>query len=1141
MSYIPKPDAWAARLDNTRSQHTNRSSTQGYQSQHGHIIRSAGRSHRRQSSIVVLASSDEARSGLPTPSHILDADNVSTTLPPLGTDATGSQRRHRSASGSALKETPVFVEAGTVLQEIDQRQKRAPSDTRPNSTWRKLDLPKLPLSWHIGASRRRSTVSVVPQLETRLWTPEETGLLAHVSLGFWMGGRTADLDLVARGLKRSVKDVRTMLQLMLQEYVLHAQKTHWSDDEESVIRQWAAAEFPKCSTLNAAAGGSGRPSSSDLVSTSNCFSLLRCRPPLERRPLPAEELDQSVPTVILDESTLLPVHLSRHTEPQAEHHQQNRGDGSSGPPTSAMNRPPFGPPSRQDPEAHAKKPSANKPLFSFGPAQPQNNDSSGPKIDTVQHALAAESKFVSFDFTATATSRKGVNTLSRNSRSRQPHEMRVRRANAPASVATIASTSSPARHVNLPVVQSTSSNSDDHNPTTTTSSKPALYDKDDAIATDLNDTELSPEQSTDTHDFNRLDGDIDMRFFDVPASARKVIRRFVDFYIERYFDVFFFRATHPSADGRRLCDALREVTNAALTDLELFSAAEQEILSFDVFRFCGSDKAVTAAQSDINLNRCSLHFHASTLRVVQGVNIYASDANWPSADAYATAVYNRAIEDVHYLAFEGRMEAVENRVAPGLAATQRAWFESVGLRISQFKRVYYMGVIASRLTGKYIQGLGQLVFMKRVGLFGYRAVPTAADYDDNLGEEDMARELEDPYTDVSVRGELHSLIMDMVPHATNNSTMIAMQRSVEVYNKIVVEYVESQRGELAEAFAGSATPSIQPIDPRITEAVKRAHGAVSIDTACALARWVSEQWFDQLKAGALTALMVDHQFRPVSLADVRRWIVEDRSPTGKNTEFFLYTNLYDYIKAQRLRMSEAKWLYASAAAMLRLIELVKAHVQEAHLLEHVSLLEYTALFKEYIATEAPPAPKQRHVVASAEAEQPSMLQVLPTIPRDVVASPLERPSASSSDWTRLDYVGQDLSVSRLEIEKLALGASSGPASLHGLPAKDSGIYGQYKPQADAPQGLRSGYYDYPSVNISPLTDRSTPSRASEAPAVLALAMPVKGALEPTAEARLVALENELASMRREIGDVVNMQRNVSEILSLLRGQAANQS
>ncbi|KAJ2486680.1 hypothetical protein IWW37_005527 [Coemansia sp. RSA 2050] len=1123
MSYIPKPDAWAARFDNTRSQHTN------HPSRHSHKARptvptTIAAGHRRQSSIVVLASSDEEQSGLPTPSHALGVDDVSAT-------ASSRQRRHRSVSGSAIKEPQVFVEAGTVLQEIDQRQKRAPSDTRPSSAWCRLGMSKIPRSWKIGASRRCSTADTVSQLETRLWTPEETSLLAHVSLGFWMGGRAADLDLVARGLRRPVKDVRMMLQLMLQEYVLHAQKTHWSAEEESLIRQWAAAEFPHCSTLSASADGDSRQSSLDLFSACNCFSLLICRPPLEHKALATVSPDQSAPLVIEDKSA----HLNRRAEPQAEHRQQSADESGSRSikPTAQLS--PFGLSSFQDTEPRLSKPSSNRPLFLFGVPQTQSNGSHGLKAEGTQRALASKPKSVNFDFTATAAPRKGVNTVSKNSRSRQLHEMQVRRAKAPASVETRATTSSLVQHVKLPAVQS-SHRDDSHSDSSDTGARPVLYDGGDSMTYDPNDTELSPEQSTDTHDFNRLDGDIDMRFFDVPAAARKVIRGFVDFYIERYFDVFFFRATHPSADAHRLCAALREVASAALSDLELLNAAEQEILSFDVFCLCRSDNEAGAAQTDINLDRCSLHFHASLLRAVQGVNIYSSDANWPSADAYATAIYNRAIEDMHYLAFEGRMEAVESRVVPGLAASRHVWFESVGLRISQFKRVYYMGIIASRLTGKYIQGSGRDIFMKRAAMFGYHAVPTATNYDDDLSEEDMARELEDPTTDVSVRGELHSLIMEMAPHATNNSTMIAMQMSVEAYNKAVVEYVESQRGELAGAFAGPATLDLQPIDPLITASIKKAQGALTIDTACALARWVAEQRFDTLKAEALKALMLDHQFRPASLADVRRWIVEDRSPIGKNTEFLLNTSLYGYLKAQRVRMSEIKWLYASAAATLRLIELVKTCAQNRNLLEHVSILGFTTLFKECIAAEAPLAPRQCHVAAPAESERPPMQQVLPKTPGDALVAPLERTSANSSYWTRPNYVGQDMGVSQLEIDKLALRASSGHAPLHGLLVKDSGTYGQYKPQADAPQGLRSGCYNYPSVDISPLTEQSLPSRAPEAAVAFGLAMPGKGALELTAESRLAVLEKELASMRRDIGDVVRMQSNVSEILSLLRGQ-----
>ncbi|KAJ2742914.1 hypothetical protein GGI20_004134 [Coemansia sp. BCRC 34301] len=1042
MSYIPKPDAWAARLDNTRSQ-----SNQPQFGTAGPAVRGTGRSHRRHNSIVFLSSDDV---------------------------------------NSAPKAPFAFIEAGTVQQEADFGQQRAPSDARPTSVWRKLELPKLQLIWPMDASKRRSTVSVVPQLETRLWTPEETNLLAHASLRFWMGGRTADLGPVARELRRSVRDVQTMLQLMLQEYVLQAQKTHWLDHEESVIRQWAATEFPKCSTLNAA--GAARRTPVRLVSTSNCFSLLRCRPLSGYKPIVAETPDQSVPVVAVDDS--------ERSEPT----KQGNGNDRGGIVLTS------GPPSRRDPES-----GASKPLFSLTAPPPiQDVAHSKSKADT------AEPTSANSGFAATVTSRKGVNVLSKNTRSRRGGEVRIRRANAPAP-ATISSIAPSSSHT-----------------------KPMAYSRDDPPTTyDMNDTELSPEQSSDTHDFNRLDGDIDLRFFDVPAAARKAIRVFVDGYIERYFDVFFYRAAQISFDGRRLCATLGESTvgdNAAFTDLELVNAIEREMLCFESDLLCSSDDKAALAPTGISLDRFSLHFRASLLRAVQQVNIYASDANWPSADAYATAVYNRAIEDVHYLALEGRIGAVERKAAPGPAAAQRSWFKSLGLRMNQFKRHYYMGVVASRLAGKYIKGPGQHVFLKRVGLFGYRAVPTAINYDDSLGEEEMARELEDPTTDVSVRCELHSLIMDMIPHATNNSTMIAMQRSVEVYNKIAVEYVESRRGELAKAFEGSVTPGIQPIDPSVVEAIKRANGAMTTDLACAVARWISEQWFDQLKAGTLKALVVDHPFRPLTLSDVRRWIFEDRSPTGNSTEYLLNVALYQYLKAQRVKMNETKWLYASAAATLRLIELVKVHVQNSHLLAHVGLSEYAALFNELIAAESPPAPRHRRAGAPEMVELPLLSRARPETLEDAAATPSEQLAGSSPDWSWLGHVGQEQHVSRLHLEELAWRASSsGLAPLQSLPAKDFGAYGQYKPQADAPRGMRFGYHDYSSVNISPLTEQSTPTGLSETAALGSVA-PAKAATEPTAEARLEVLEKEVANMRREIGDVVKLQRNVSEILGLLRGR-----
>ncbi|KAJ1992850.1 hypothetical protein GGI04_005924, partial [Coemansia thaxteri] len=311
-----------------------------------------------------------------------------------------------------------------------------------------------------------------------------------------------------------------------------------------------------------------------------------------------------------------------------------------------------------------------------------------------------------------------------------------------------------------------------------------------------------------------------------------------------------------------------------------------------------------------------------TLRAVQPCNIYVTDSNWPSAAAYATAVYNRIIEDVHYLAFESRLSVDSMRSHRG---------EDVAARMNRFKRTHYMGIIATRLALKFVQGPGRQVFLARAQRLGYRAVPAAAGYDDNLSEDELAAALDEPASDVAVRAELHSLIMDMVPHATNESTMIAMQRSIEVYNKALIDHVEAQRGELATAFALTAAATAK----RTASAPPLRVGAVTtVETACTVGQWLADQCFDSLKDELLRLLMMDHQFSPVALIDVRRWIAEDRSPAGKSLEFIVNTKLYSHLKARRVLMSELKWLYASAAATLRLVELAKQHVRRTHLLEH---------------------------------------------------------------------------------------------------------------------------------------------------------------------------------------------------------------
>ncbi|KAJ1813791.1 hypothetical protein LPJ75_003040 [Coemansia sp. RSA 2598] len=504
----------------------------------------------------------------------------------------------------------------------------------------------------------------------------------------------------------------------------------------------------------------------------------------------------------------------------------------------------------------------------------------------------------------------------------------------------------------------------------------------DVIDDSSNDAELSPELSKDTHDIRRLDGDIDMHFFDVTAAHRKFIRGFVDSYIERYFDTFYFRIAVQGTTSSRLCYPLHAYAHShqSIADASLLSELEKDMLVFNAMDFYGRHQRGRSIH-DLDLGNCNRHFHMCLLRAVEKCKIYEDDANWPSVDAYATAVYNRIIEDVRFLFFESQHGGFAESSLDEGAANPGFQPECKGAvdRLAPFKHWYYLGIMATMLTTRYVQKAGRQSFIERTLLYGCRPVPTASDFDNNLSEDDLEMELETPASDVAIRGELHNMIMELMPYVSNGSTMIAMQRSIEVYNKSVVEYVDGQSNEVSSAFAETEPkPHQRYADQNILETIRLSGGTMTVETTCILARWLSDLWFDRLKKTVLRALLVDHQFKPVPLTDVRRWIFEDRSPNGKCIDFILNTRLYNYLKNMRVLMNETKWLFASAAATLRVIELVYAQIQDKRLLEHASVEGYARIFGEFITKHTADARRvdrgsaapRRHSASSMECALP---------------------------------------------------------------------------------------------------------------------------------------------------------------------------
>ncbi|KAJ2806710.1 hypothetical protein H4R20_001587 [Coemansia guatemalensis] len=723
----------------------------------------------------------------------------------------------------------------------------------------------------------------------RLWTNSEIEQVAAASLRRWEKGRGADCESMAHQLQRPVEEVRLMLRLMLQEHVLSAQRAHWPDQSRDLVRQWGALEFPECPVL---AADASLLRTSPQCEQHGCFSMLRSRPrPGERKaridgPTPPRLASTNTPTVGPVSSTLATV-------------ADNSGDAQ---------------------DAELSKPAVdNKPL----PAIPET----APERDTREAATSTNSLVFQPPTTkpmdATLLRRKST-AHSQIMRAKKAQERRKQhRASAPATAASGVPTK---LRLNLSLPKQTASDETAFEAAAETGT--IAYDTNvlglaDAVGVAAAAVSGLPQ---DLSKLDRLDSDIDVHFVNVSGVVRRYVRGFVGDYVEHFFDVFYLRVMR--AGGAAL---VREADGGMrLAKSELAEGLEKEMQLLDALHGSVLDPA-----------RADLHFHIRFARAAQKCDIREEDMSWLSVNSYATAVYNRMLEDAHRLALEG------------LGGAQ--------LSIDSFKRAHYMGLMAGLLTTRYVQAAGRYVFLQRVAHCGYRPVLALPGPNAVQGEAAAETEAMLPWSDTAIRWALQGLLVAMMPHITNESASIALQRSIEIYNKTIVDFVEAQRHDLSTSF-GAEKP--QPVDsPPALGQVRRSIGAgVSARQVAELAQWLADVWFDRLKRALLKALMADHRLRPVRLDEVRRWIAEDRAPCGKSVAFVLNTRLYTYLRNLCLPLSEPLWLYASAAASLRLISRACSQIVDPRLLAHVHMPSYTELFRSIIQRElaTPPAPHNTH-------------------------------------------------------------------------------------------------------------------------------------------------------------------------------------
>ncbi|KAJ2616122.1 hypothetical protein H4S08_000935 [Coemansia sp. RSA 1365] len=712
----------------------------------------------------------------------------------------------------------------------------------------------------------------------RLWTDSEIEQVASASLQNWENGQSADCEYMARQLQRPAEEVRVMLRLMLQEDVLSAQKAHWPDHSRDLVGRWGVLEFPECSVL--VANGSLLRNSPQCEQR-GCFSILRGRPRPGDRKMRIEDLTPPrtasaiYPTVNTVSSKIATIAANSGDTQDAE---SSKSDVDSTPLPRI---------SKATAVCDTREAATSTNSLAFYPPQPKPTNNSLLRRKSTAHSQILRTKIAQ--------------------ERRKQH-----RANASAKAA---STASSKLQLNLPL------------PGQTPSAEVAIeaVNETEPVAYDGNVLGLAEAVSVaaaavsklplDLCKLDRLDSDIDVHFVNVAGAVRRYVRGFVGDYVEQFFDVFYLRVMR--SGGAVL--VRKADSGMKLAKSELVKGLENEMQLLDALH-----------GSVLDPGRADLHFHIRFARAVQKCDIREDDMSWLNVNSYATAVYNRMLEDAHHLAL-GRLGDTE-------------------LKIDKFKRTHYMSLMAGLLTTRYVQAAGRHVFLQRVARYGYRPVLTIPAPSAILDEAYTETEAMLPWSDTAIRWALQKMLVAMLPHITHDSASIALQRSVEIYNKTIVDFVEGQRHDLSISF-GAEEP--QPVNspPALGQVRRSVGGRISAQQVAELAQWLADVWFDRLKRALLKALMADHRLRPVRLTEVRRWIAEDRAPCGKSVAFVLNTRLYTYLRNLDLLLSEPMWLYASAAASLRLISRACGQIVDPQLLAHVNMRNYTELFRSIIQHE----------------------------------------------------------------------------------------------------------------------------------------------------------------------------------------------
>ncbi|KAJ2156078.1 hypothetical protein GGF46_005427 [Coemansia sp. RSA 552] len=765
-------------------------------------------------------------------------------------------------------------------------------------------------------------------VEVRRWSADETAYLAREAARFWGIGRRVDTRLVGFEMDRTPREVQLMLKLMLYEYILNEQERFWSAADRSHIAAWAAAEFPRCSVLGSQVPVHRSPARTTMLN--RCLALLRCRV------LP----DEPVPRTAGKAPAPISANM-RSSRPARDRSPQRPGSS---------------------PAAHDQMEESEYELVHV----PDNQDIRSQPKHTRDAAVNTSVILFMPPVSEPLATRSKTHEQARQSLTKRMQNRRERVSYGRSPAVSVVPTPEPRRKppprpVSAgPTLKAPPTASADEPPGHSVAQRPAVsYDSDllklppvlCSKHCDDQECELSPNQSTESIGLSRLDGDIDVHFTAVAKELRRSICGFVEGYIEQFFDTFYYRIATPQSLERR-CSSLEREDFVALLNPSIVARIERTMTVFDTVQLFLSQGQQPPLLQHPDMGLASLHFHLRFLRAARKWNINMESANWRITNRYATAVFNRAIEDAHFLMFEDHRGPSQAAGARGGSPPSYVRTQHMILRNDAYRREYYIGLVAGLLTTRYIQTFGRDTLEKRAETYGYKPMPIKM-FREDLPEPELRPEYHLGYTGEMIRTVLYKLVMSMLPWTTRLSKSMAMRRSIEVYNKAVINCADKTLQMIDCAFRD------QPIGRQEAAADARVQSRttpMSLAEVRRLSHSLADLWVDGFKHQALKALMMKQQIRPVCLTEIRRWISEGRAPAGQTFGYLLNKRLYDYFKHMHLPLCATKWVFASATATLWTIAKVKG-AATSKLVDHVDVVEHADRFHEYVLAISRPRPR----------------------------------------------------------------------------------------------------------------------------------------------------------------------------------------